>query len=421
MLWLSMVISLFARAEDDSEFDFGIEGGYQASLTDTAIGSSPSLSLHATWQFADYWGVELKAGRTEAHAPDPFDGDVEAYDPRLELQYYFADRDMRVRPFVGLAGGVYGYWERTSWLADVGPSLEINLAPILDFRVGARFRVVGASTEPVVDMGEALLVDAGFQIHDARQRDLDGDGIVGKADACPEVPEDMDSFEDADGCPESDNDKDGIADAQDRCANEPEDMDSFEDTDGCPDPDNDGDGLVDTADKCPGDAEDKDAFEDEDGCPDPDNDKDGVLDADDKCPAEMETMNGYKDRDGCADEVPAAVQKFSGRIEGIKFDTGKATLTKGSFVVLDAAVKVLTDYPDVRLEVQGHTDDVGDDKSNMDLSQARTESVVAYFTAKGIAADRLVAKGYGETVPEVPNTDKASRARNRRVEFKLLQ
>jgi outer membrane protein OmpA-like peptidoglycan-associated protein len=419
---LSLLLSsLFAYAQDEVEWDFGIEGGYHISFAEDAVGTSPIVSLHATWQFADVWGLELKAGRTEAHAPDPSDNDIEAYDPRLELQYYFADRDTRVRPFVGLAGGVYGYWERTTWLADVGPSLEINLAPILDFRVGARFRVVGETTEPPVPLGQAVLVDAGFQIHNARQRDLDGDGIVGKADACPEVAEDKDDFEDADGCPEEDNDKDGIADASDRCANEAEDMDSFEDADGCPDPDNDADGLADAADKCPSDAEDKDSFEDEDGCPDPDNDKDGVLDADDKCPSEMETMNGFRDRDGCADEVPAAVAKFSGRIEGIRFETGKATLTKGSSVVLDQAVKLLNEYSDLRLEVQGHTDDVGDDAANMTLSQARAESVVAYFTGKGIAADRLVAKGYGETVPEVPNTDKTSRSRNRRVEFKLLQ
>jgi outer membrane protein OmpA-like peptidoglycan-associated protein len=416
-----LLSSLFAHAQDGVEWDFGIEGGYQASFEDTAIGSSPAVSLHATWQFAEVWGIELKAGRTEAHSPDPFDGDVEAYDPRIELQRYFQNRDEKVRPFIGLAGGVYGYWERTSWLGDIGPSLEINLAPILDFRVGARFRVVGESTEPAVPFGTAVLADAGFQIHNARRHDTDGDGISNKADACPEVPEDMDSFEDTDGCPEDDNDKDGLADANDRCPNEAEDMDSFEDTDGCPDTDNDADGLADTADSCPGDAEDKDAFEDEDGCPDPDNDKDGVLDADDRCPKDMETMNGFRDKDGCADEVPASILKFSGRIEGIKFETGKAKLTKGSSVVLDQAVKILEEYPDLRIEVQGHTDDVGDDAMNMKLSQDRADAVVAYFTGKGIAADRLVAKGYGETVPEVPNKDSKSRARNRRVEFKLIQ
>ena len=422
---LSLLLSsLFAFAQDDVEWDFGIEGGWQQSLTEDAVGSSPSISLHATWQFADVWGIELKAGRTEAHAADPFDGDIEAFDPRIELQRYFHDREVKFRPFIGLAGGMYAYWERNTWLADVGPSFKWNVAPILDLRAGLRARVVGATNDPdVADVGTgfAVLVDGGLQIHNARARDLDHDGIWGKADACPEVAEDMDQFEDADGCPEDDNDKDGIADTSDKCPNDAEDMDSFEDSDGCPDADNDGDGLADTADKCPGEAEDKDAFEDEDGCPDPDNDGDGVLDADDRCPKDMETMNGFRDKDGCADEVPASILKFSGRIEGIKFETGKAKLTKGSSVVLDQAVKILEEYPDLRIEVQGHTDDVGDDANNMKLSQDRAEAVVAYFTGKGIAADRLVAKGYGETVPEVPNTDKASRARNRRVEFKLIQ
>jgi len=420
---LSLLLSsLFAFADDDGvEWDFGVEGGWHQSFNEDAVGSSPLISLHATWQFADVWGLELKAGRSEAHVADPADGDIEAYDPRIELQYYFHDRSARVRPFLGLAGGMYAYWERNTVLADFGPSIEWNVAPILDLRAGARFRFVGPTTEPDISGAAAAYVDAGLQIHNARSRDMDHDGVLDKVDACPEVPEDMDSFEDTDGCPDADNDKDGLADATDTCPNEAEDMDGFQDTDGCPDLDNDGDGVADTADKCPNDAEDKDAFEDEDGCPDPDNDKDGVVDAEDRCPAEMETMNGFRDKDGCADEIPASIMKFSGRIEGIKFETGKAKLTKSSSTTLDEAVKILEEYPDLRIEVQGHTDDVGDDALNMKLSQERAEAVVAYFTGKGIAADRLVAKGYGETVPEVPNKDSKSRARNRRVEFKLIQ
>lgn len=193
-----------------------------------------------------------------------------------------------------------------------------------------------------------------------------------------------------------------------------------------PDNDPDKDGVVGDADGCPNDPEDADGFEDDNGCPDPDNDGDGVADAADQCPDKLETKNGYQDGDGCPDEVPAAVKKFTGVIKGINFKTGSAEILKSSNKTLNAAVKVMTDYPDLKLEIQGHTDDVGDDTANQELSQARADSVKAYFEGKGIQADRLISKGYGETAPTVDPAGlkggklKAAQAKNRRVEFKLV-
>jgi hypothetical protein len=96
--------------------------------------------------------------------------------------------------------------------------------------------------------------------------DRDGDHLEGVADRCPDEAEDMDGFDDGDGCPDRDNDGDGILDASDKCAGAAEDKDGFEDTDGCADPDNDNDGIADAQDRCPLAAEDKDGFQDEDGC-----------------------------------------------------------------------------------------------------------------------------------------------------------
>src|SRR5262249_7482163 len=81
--------------------------------------------------------------------------------------------------------------------------------------------------------------------------DMDGDGIPDNIDQCPRVPEDLDGFQDADGCPDDDNDNDGITDKLDKCPNEPEDRDGFEDADGCPDPDNDKDGIPDVSENVP--------------------------------------------------------------------------------------------------------------------------------------------------------------------------
>jgi OOP family OmpA-OmpF porin len=256
--------------------------------------------------------------------------------------------------------------------------------------------------------------------------DPDKDGISGTADQCPNDPEDADGFQDDDGCPDGDNDGDGIADGSDQCPGDAEDVDSFKDEDGCPDPDNDGDGIADGTDQCPNEAEDADGFQDEDGCPDPDNDGDGVPDAQDQCQDKAETKNGFEDGDGCPDELPAAVKKYSGTVKGINFKTNSAVILKSSNKVLDGAVKVLTDYPDLRIEIQGHTDDVGDNDANYALSDARAASVRNYFLSKGIADNRITSKGFGETVPTTPIDGlkgaklKAARAANRRVEFKLI-
>jgi len=230
---------------------------------------------------------------------------------------------------------------------------------------------------------------------------------------------------------DDDPDKDGIAGAADKCPTEPEDMDSFEDDNGCPDLDNDADGIPDTTDKCALEPEDKDNFQDDDGCPDPDNDGDGVPDAADKCIDQPETKNGFEDDDGCPDEIPAKLAQFTGAIQGVTFKTNSADLAGASAKTLDKAVAVLAEFKDIKLEIQGHTDDVPLKNTkkfadNTALSQARADSVKAYFVKKGIDESRLVAKGYGDTAPvEAPAGLKAgkltaARAKNRRVEFKLI-
>ena len=134
--------------------------------------------------------------------------------------------------------------------------------------------------------------------------DRDRDGIPNKYDDCINIPEDLDGFQDQDGCPEDDNDLDGILDPQDPCPNQPEDFDGFEDLDGCPDKDNDQDGVYDERDACPLVPEDRDGWQDLDGCPDEDNDGDGILDPRDACPNAAETVNNHLDEDGCPDEKP---------------------------------------------------------------------------------------------------------------------
>jgi outer membrane protein OmpA-like peptidoglycan-associated protein len=248
--------------------------------------------------------------------------------------------------------------------------------------------------------------------------DRDGDGLRDDVDKCPDEPEDKDGYEDEDGCPEPDNDADGIKDTVDKCPMDPEDADKFEDEDGCPDLDNDKDGLSDKIDQCPLEAEDKDGFEDDDGCPDPDNDKDTFLDADDKCPLEFGVAP-----DGCPKKYTNVVVTKT-RIEikqTIFFEFNKATIKKVSFGLLNEVAQAMQDNPTVKVEVQGHTDSVGNDAFNLKLSQKRAESVKAYLAKQGVGADRMVPKGYGETVPIADNRTKDGRAENRRVEFVITE
>ena len=250
-------------------------------------------------------------------------------------------------------------------------------------------------------------------------RDNDGDGILDDVDQCPNDAEDKDGFEDEDGCPDLDNDQDGIPDNDDACPNDPEDFDGFEDEDGCPELDIDGDGIIDADDSCPGEVEDFDGFEDEDGCPDPDNDNDGILDVDDDCPNEAETFNDYEDEDGCPDKVPEVIFKKDAPIilEGVNFEFNSAELTAGAKEILMKVVRTLKDYAEMTLMIKGHTDSVGSDEYNLGLSDRRANSVRQYLVNQGIDPSRLSSKGYGEAEPIAPNNTDEGRAKNRRIEF----
>lgn len=249
----------------------------------------------------------------------------------------------------------------------------------------------------------------------AREGDRDGDGILDTFDSCPDQRETYNGYEDIDGCPDDpDTDKDGVPDSRDACLLEPEDKDGYLDDDGCPDPDNDLDGIPDEKDKCPNEPEDPDGFQDDDGCPDEDNDNDTVKDVEDQCPNTPGQPTGA--RPGCPSLVVVTAKEI--RItQQIQFDFNKATIKAVSFPILDAVYDVLAANPKITIEVQGHTDNVGQAAYNQKLSQQRADSVKAYLVKKGIGDTRLVSKGYGMAQPLVPNNSESNKALNRRVQF----
>lgn len=260
--------------------------------------------------------------------------------------------------------------------------------------------------------------------------DNDEDGVADIEDICPLQP----GPSNLDGCPDEDGDM--IADRRDDCPSAPEDLDGFEDDDGCPeaataiaqesceDQDPDRDGLTDLMDACPNEAEDRDGFEDDDGCPDLDDDADGIADAVDACPREAETLNQHQDEDGCPDDLPAVVVRDD-RLElneRIFFEHDSAHIKRRSHAILREVAQVMKEHPEIEFVViEGHTDDTGSDSYNRALSEERAREVAMFIVEHGIEPDRLAALGYGESQPLREGEGEFVRALNRRVEFRILQ
>ena len=286
--------------------------------------------------------------------------------------------------------------------------------------------------------------------------DRDGDKIIDKYDDCP----DLAGLAEFKGCPDTDGDK--ISDPKDQCptiAGElymngcpDRDHDSITDLeDLCPDnygsrvnkgcPDTDSDGLFDFIDECPlvaGPIENK-------GCPWPDSDSDGILDKEDGCPqlAGPKENGGcpYKDSDndglldkdddcpntpgpksnkGCPVIEKEVIEVLKTAFDNLEFEVAKDIILAGSFNSLDELAGVLMKKPSWKLEITGHTDNAGDDASNLILSKKRAEAVKTYLSSKGIDIGRFVIQYYGETKPIADNSTAEGRAKNRRVEMKVV-
>jgi outer membrane protein OmpA-like peptidoglycan-associated protein len=268
----------------------------------------------------------------------------------------------------------------------------------------------------------------GFQDADGcPDPDNDKDGILDIVDQCPDLPEDMNGYEDRDGCPDGgrDRDRDGILDVKDQCPDEPEDIDGYEDADGCPEADNDNDGILDGDDKCPTVPEDIDGYEDDDGCPDVDNDGDGIPDEDDQCPDDPENFDGVEDEDGCPERARKVV--ITGEkleiLDKVYFETNKAVIKTESYAILYEVAETLRRNAQIkRVEIQGHTDSRGSDAYNLSLSERRAAEVRRFLIDEGrVESERLESRGYGERQPVDPVENEDAWAKNRRVEFIIIE
>ncbi|MFN8277097.1 MAG: OmpA family protein [Chitinophagales bacterium] len=233
--------------------------------------------------------------------------------------------------------------------------------------------------------------------------DTDGDGIIDPDDACPNDKGPIALK----GCP--DRDGDGVIDKEDACL----DVAGLAALKGCPD--RDGDGVADKDDACP-DIKGNAAMK---GCPD--SDGDGIPDNKDKCP----NVFGVAEMEGCPKpgltetQKVEVQQKLSFAAKNIFFETGKSILKKESFDDLDNVAGIMSQYNFLKLAIEGHTDNVGREAANVELSNRRAAAVVDYLIKKGVESGRMTSAGYGPNRPVADNKTAAGRAKNRRVEINI--
>ncbi len=385
---------------------------------------------------ADYRGEagvtiipELALSRAFGPLRLAFNGGVRVRTTSVDFLGLSLSHELSYRFGVGLAptkafeidAALSGNTSLTSPFSDREPSpMEVLLAlrfrPIkaLDVTVGGGFGLRGGYGAP-----DARLL-AGLRFNVFQDKDKDGDGLIDSEDRCPKKAGPRENQ----GCPALapalarvvvlDRDGDGISDPKDQCPDEKEDLDAFQDSDGCPDPDNDQDGLADVSDHCPNQA----GPVDNQGCPEPDTDGDGVLDRADNCPTEP----GPAENQGCQAKQMVTISSTKLEItEKVFFKTGSAEIDPRSFPLLKNIAQVIVVHPEIqRIRVEGHTDNRGSKAANERLSDRRAKSVMNYLLRQGVEAPRLSAQGLGPNVPIAENKTEEGRSQNRRVEFVIV-
>ena len=284
--------------------------------------------------------------------------------------------------------GKYFYNEATNpleWLL----SARLDAGDGLHMTIGGGQGVGNAIGSPSL----RLILSLSYTMNALKDSDLDG--VVDDRDLCRNDKEDIDGYQDSDGCPDLDNDNDGILDARDKCSMQAEDMDGFEDADGCIDADNDGDGIIDSRDSCPMQAEDIDKFQDNDGCPDDNELSNRVL-----------MMNG---------QLFAAGNFYFERHRS-------ALVVPQSNEILDNLAKALISNPKIkRLQIESHMDDSLEPDEALALTRERADAVKTRLIERGVSAAVLATVGYGSSKPLINSEDANKKKFNNRIILRVIE
>ncbi|MEL6561516.1 MAG: OmpA family protein [Bacteroidota bacterium] len=356
----------------------------------------------------------------------------------LALDYKFNNgtilpEDAFVKPYITAGFGIIEQLDKGEPLYPIGAGVRFGVADDVDVQVQGVFNYVANGDRPVnynfFQLGAGIVFNIGAA---SSPKDSDGDGVPDKEDICPKEAGPSSN----NGCPlPPDADGDGVVDSEDKCPNEvgpasnggcplPKDSDGdgvIDDEDSCPNvsgsaalngcPDSDGDGVADKDDACPRVA----GLASLNGCPD--SDGDGIADKDDKCINEA----GPTSNNGCPELEEEEKAILLEALEGVQFETGKAVIKSSSYGKLDNVVGLLNKHKDFKLKISGYTDNTGNADKNLTLSDARAKAAKQYIVDKGIGSERITAEGYGIANPVATNDTAAGRAKNRRVEFEIIQ
>ncbi|MGK3992652.1 OmpA family protein [Sorangium sp. So ce1024] len=359
------------------------------------------------------WDERLQVG-PEIYAATPIQGGSVGLTDRTRVEHARTTRaevllGARVRPLAGTALGGLAVG------AAGGPGLGEGLGT-------PAFRLVGMLAWTPPAGGEHI-----------GMADTDKDGLLDREDACPYAAGPRSTDAKRNGCPVADRDEDGVPDPDDACPERAGEAGTGGARRGCP-LDTDGDGLEDTLDFCPTEPGSADNKDKKPGCPAPppppppppvtDADGDGILDPEDACPREKGPTSEDAAARGCPKRVRVQGEEVV-LLEAIGWKGVQALqpgLDPRSVPVLEEMAAVIQDHPEwVTIEVQAHTDSTGDARFNQMISDARAEAVRKWLVEKGIAAERLVAKGYGASKPIADNAKAEGRAKNRRVQLLVLE
>lgn len=353
-------------------------------------------------------------------------------DEEVDIQRYGADLVLNLIPGSFFNPYILGGWFEDKVTSngpgvktfqnglEFGGGVKLGLSKRAALRLEVRDKLWsfdGAPDPPGNDNQSNLVYTGGIQLSlgGSVGGDEDKDGVKDKDDRCAGTP--RGARVDESGCP-IDSDGDNVPDGIDQCPNTPQG--ATVDARGCP-TDADNDGVPDGIDQCPDTPANTQV--DNRGCS-VDADNDGVTDDKDRCPNTQ--ANVKVDSDGCPIELTERETELldKGRIttREVHFETAKWDILPESRPVLDEIGKILIQWPQLKIEIGGHADARGSDAYNMDLTQKRAQSVLDYLIQgfPQIKADQYTAVGYGERKPVASNKTVEGMAKNRRVEFKVL-
>ncbi len=419
-----------------------LSGGYSMTYDDTTAIADQSFKLNKSDDaFVKMTGIRLGLEGQYYFLPQ---GNVQPYllmgigTDLWKLERRASGTTYNFSDLGGRVGAGINFWIGESIALDLQGKLTYDLASISADDQTGFYGQVDWSDYKTRPFGGYLEPSIGFTYFFGGARDTDKDGIKDKFDQCPDTP--VGALVDQYGCP-LDNDGDGVYDGLDACGDTP--AGAVVDIMGCP-LDTDKDGIFDGLDKCPDTP--LDVAVDVRGCP-LDTDGDGVPDFKDKQPdtpagAVVDVDGVALDADG--DGVPDGIDKCPDTpiavlvdelgcplakpltekiVLNIKYAPGSFRPDKEARVILDEIVETMRAYPNLKIEINGYTDALGSATGNMKLSQKRADAVMEYLRDQGVAAERMIAQGYGEDTKFFigDNSTEEGRQKNRRVEVVPIQ